>query len=518
MSPEQASGQSVDQRSDLFSLGSVIYFMCTGRPPYRAESPMAMLNRICHEPHRPVDDVNPDVPLELAELVDRLLAKDPAERFATAREVETRCAELLAHMQQGHRLRRRSWWRQLQQRSLRHGGKTLKRLTIGLAAAAACMLIGALLTRFLTPRTTAPSDGATSTSPNSEILKAVLPDTFAREITEVDGQLAAIETRNGFDAAAFGSGGDPQWQNELSELQATVSQMEESLGRRPTPRVRLPSPRVRKEETMNQTARRALFAFVLGSGTLLTLSQVWGQLPGPPPAGGHDRSTRRTTSRRTASADQDPTRPDSRPPHRMSRHRPPHSGAVSELVADAVGSVALRGRHHSHAQSEAEIKDLEALHQAIGKLKSAKNDTEKTALTKQISQLLDKSFERDMQRREKQISDVETRVKKLRDQIEKRKKAKDDIISLRLKTIVNEADGLGFPEGADTRSGFGWQPNDFLHIGAMPFSVDHNDAEPAQGDITKEAPGEPAENESRSTATANPFTEKPVSRLAATCR
>ncbi len=194
---------------------------------------MAILNRICHEAHRPVDDVNPDVPIELAEVVDRLLAKDPDERFATAREVETRCAELLAHMQQGHRLRRRSWWRQLQQRSLRHGGKTLKRLTIGMAAAAACMLIGASLTRFLTPRTTAPSDGATSTSPNSEILKAVLPDTFAREITEVDGQLAAIETRNDFDAAAFGSGGDPQWQNELSELQATVLQMEESLGRRP---------------------------------------------------------------------------------------------------------------------------------------------------------------------------------------------------------------------------------------------------------------------------------------------
>ena len=243
MSPEQASGLSVDQRSDLFSLGSVIYFMCTGRPPYRSESPMAILNRICHEAHRPVDDVNPDVPLELAEVVDRLLAKAPDERFATAREVETRCAELLAHMQQGHRLRRRSWWRQLQQRSLRRGGKTLKRLTIGLAAAAACMLIGASLTRLLTPRTTAPSDGATSTSPNAEILKAVLPDTFAREITEVDGQLAAIETRNDFDAAAFGSGGDPQWQNELSELQTKVSQMEDSFGRRPpTPASDSPHP------------------------------------------------------------------------------------------------------------------------------------------------------------------------------------------------------------------------------------------------------------------------------------
>ncbi len=243
MSPEQASGLSVDQRSDLFSLGSVIYFMCTGRPPYRSESPMAILNRICHEAHRPVDDVNPDVPLELAEVVDRLLAKAPDKRFATAREVETRCAELLAHMQQGRRLRRRSWWRQRQQRSQRNGGKTLKRLTVGLAAAAACMLIGASLTRLFTPRTTAPSDGSASTSANADLLKAVLPDTFVREITEVDGQLAAIEARNALDSAALVSSGDPQWQNDLSKLQADVSQMEESFGRRsPTPATDTPHP------------------------------------------------------------------------------------------------------------------------------------------------------------------------------------------------------------------------------------------------------------------------------------
>jgi hypothetical protein len=78
-------------------------------------------------------------------------------------------------------------------------------------------------------------------------------------------------------------------------------------------------------------------------------------------------------------------------------------------------------------------------------LKSAKADGEKTAATKEVSELLEKSFQRDLERREKQIVEVEARVKKLRDQIEKRKKAKDEIISLRLKTIVNEADGLGFP-------------------------------------------------------------------------
>lgn len=211
---------------------------------------MAILNRICHEAHRPVDDLNPDVPIELAELVDRLLAKDPGERFATAQEVEARCAELLSHMQQGRRLRRRSWWRQLRQRSLRNGGKPLKRFAIGLTAAAACMLVGASLMRLLMPQTPAQSEGSTSTSVNMELLKQVLPDTFARDITELDAQLATLETRSsGFDPAALASGSDPQWQSELLQLQADVSRLEESFGRRsPTPATDTPNPAAERKK------------------------------------------------------------------------------------------------------------------------------------------------------------------------------------------------------------------------------------------------------------------------------
>jgi hypothetical protein len=213
---------------------------------------------------------------------------------------------------------------------------------------------------------------------------------------------------------------------------------------------------------MNQTARRALFAFVLGTGTLLTLSQVWGQLPGPAPAGDDQHPLAQPPAGPVAIEPLDPPAPP---------EAPETLGGMGGFgVGVSHGGFGRRGGQHSHRLSEAEIKDLEALHQAIGKLKSAKNDTEKAAVTKQISQLLDKSFERDMQRREKQISDVEARIKKLRDQIEKRKKAKDDIVSLRLKTIVNEADGLGFPERVDAELGFGWQPDFFNHhMRPMPF-------------------------------------------------
>src|SRR5262249_52928859 len=60
MSPEQASGEAVDYRSDLFSLGSVLYEMCTGRPAFRASTTVAVIKRVCDEKPRPIREVNPD--------------------------------------------------------------------------------------------------------------------------------------------------------------------------------------------------------------------------------------------------------------------------------------------------------------------------------------------------------------------------------------------------------------------------------------------------------------------------
>jgi hypothetical protein len=100
MSPEQARGESVDHRSDLFSLGSVLYAMCTGRAPFRAETSFGVLRRITDEPHRPVRQVNPDAPDWLAEIIDRLLAKDAGQRFQSAVEVVEILGAWLARVQQ----------------------------------------------------------------------------------------------------------------------------------------------------------------------------------------------------------------------------------------------------------------------------------------------------------------------------------------------------------------------------------------------------------------------------------
>jgi serine/threonine-protein kinase len=93
MSPEQARGAAVDHRSDLFSLGSTLYFMCAGHPPFRADSTPAVLRRVCDERPRPLREINSDVPAWLAEIVERLHAKEPDGRYGSATEV----ADLLQH-------------------------------------------------------------------------------------------------------------------------------------------------------------------------------------------------------------------------------------------------------------------------------------------------------------------------------------------------------------------------------------------------------------------------------------
>src|SRR5436305_2249093 len=86
MAPEQARGEGVDRRSDLFSLGSVLYAMCVGHPPFRAESALAVLRRVSDETPRPIRELNPDIPEWLAEIVARLHANDPDQRFQSADE------------------------------------------------------------------------------------------------------------------------------------------------------------------------------------------------------------------------------------------------------------------------------------------------------------------------------------------------------------------------------------------------------------------------------------------------
>jgi len=94
MSPEQARGKPVDARSDLFSLGCVMYALCTGREPFQADNTMAQLAALVADAPLPVNDLNPSVPEPLAALIMELLAKDPDERPESAEAVLERLRKM----------------------------------------------------------------------------------------------------------------------------------------------------------------------------------------------------------------------------------------------------------------------------------------------------------------------------------------------------------------------------------------------------------------------------------------
>ncbi|MFK8110926.1 MAG: serine/threonine-protein kinase [Rubripirellula sp.] len=100
MSPEQAKGEAIDARSDLFSLGSMMYAMCTGHPPFRAETSFGVLRRITDDEPRDIRESNPNIPAWLCRLIGMLLQKNSDARFQNAGEVERILHACMAHLEQ----------------------------------------------------------------------------------------------------------------------------------------------------------------------------------------------------------------------------------------------------------------------------------------------------------------------------------------------------------------------------------------------------------------------------------
>lgn len=101
MSPEQAEGKAVDPRSDIFSMGTILYEMATGTRPFRGDTSMSTISSILKEDPAPATELNRSLPRHLGRIIRRCLAKDPDRRYQTALDLRNELEELKAEIDSG---------------------------------------------------------------------------------------------------------------------------------------------------------------------------------------------------------------------------------------------------------------------------------------------------------------------------------------------------------------------------------------------------------------------------------
>ena len=106
MSPEQAEGRAIDGRSDLFSLGVVLYEMATGQRPFTGDTSLSILSSILKDTPRSVTDINPALPRDLGRIIRRALAKDPERRYQSAKDLRNDLEDLKASLDSRPSMRR----------------------------------------------------------------------------------------------------------------------------------------------------------------------------------------------------------------------------------------------------------------------------------------------------------------------------------------------------------------------------------------------------------------------------
>lgn len=176
MSPEQIRGGSLDHRTDLFSLGSVLYTICGGHPPFRATNTMAVLRRVTDDKPRPLSELIPETPDGLCAVIEGLLAKQPDDRPDSAREVADLLLTCLDSSRTARILRRR--------RSSRATGR--------LSRIAVLLLVVVVATLFAVPSTRATFFANFSTADRS-------PQPLQSEIVTLDPPTEEMQPASAID-------------------------------------------------------------------------------------------------------------------------------------------------------------------------------------------------------------------------------------------------------------------------------------------------------------------------------
>jgi serine/threonine protein kinase len=214
MAPEQALGHKLDCRADLFSFGSVLYQMVSGRPPFRASTALAVLKRVVDETPRPIREIIPETPQWLCDIITKLHAKNPDERYQSAREI----ADVLANCESQLKA-------QAELRDFSLIPQTKSRPAVWWKGVAAAALLLALLAfgliRFNRPAAT--HSAAANTTPNLNPEPETPTQPTAQDIPESDGWEQLF---NGKDLTGWkllpGSWGD--WKVSEGILQGSIRQ------------------------------------------------------------------------------------------------------------------------------------------------------------------------------------------------------------------------------------------------------------------------------------------------------
>lgn len=217
MSPEQATGREVDARSDLFSLGSVLYFMATGIEPFRADIPVAVLQKISSQDPEAVRAVNSDATSTLANVIEKLMSKNPGHRFQSADDVENVLTQYLAHLEQPRKqpkpkiklVRPKNW---------------LRKLVVGMLGLAALAGIVAL-----TVTLTLSSIRQPEPQPWPEGL--ITPDQWQAEINSLTNDVKMLESGRGISDQSMPFHNSIP--SEEKSIEASIYQLEQILGKSP---------------------------------------------------------------------------------------------------------------------------------------------------------------------------------------------------------------------------------------------------------------------------------------------